>query len=403
MTGIVDTKVLENNTKMELRRVMPVAEKYAYFDHAAVSPIPRPAADAIHAWTRQSLESGDIHWMEWAAAGTKLRESAAELLHCTPSEIALVPNTTFGINMVADGLPWNEGVARESVVVLDNEFPSNLLPWVNLQQRGVEVRRIAVPSDGVVSIDEVRKKIDSTTRLVAVSWVGFLSGYRIDLASLCEMVHSAGCRLFVDAIQGLGAFALNTRHIPIDYLAADGHKWMLGPEGAGIFYIRSENLSRLAPRMLGWGSLEKAHQFQSSAMTLKTDASRYEGGSANMAGQIGLSESMKILLRLGCHQQVNPISEAVLDNAAQIETRLRSLGARICGARSNPISQERLSGIIAFQLEGRDPIEIRKGLMRDQIVLSVRHDCLRVATHAYNTHEDIDRLIHSLKNQLRRG
>ncbi|MEQ1826738.1 MAG: aminotransferase class V-fold PLP-dependent enzyme [Pirellula sp.] len=409
-SGKVVTKVHENKAKVKLRAMMPAAQNYAYFDHAAVGPIPRPAAEAIRRWLDQSLNHGDVFWPEWSAAASQLRQSAACLLHCNNSEIGLIPNTTFGINVVAQGYPWNAR-SKDNVVVLENEFSSNLLPWANLERRGVEVRKVPVAPDGVVSLDSIRQRIDGSTRIVAVSWVGYLSGYRVDLAALCDMVHGAGAQLFVDAIQGLGVFSLNTSSIPIDYLAADGHKWMLGPEGAGILYIRQDNLERLEPLMLGWGSLKMAHQFQTAEMVIKQDASRYEGGSSNFAGQIGLSESLRVLLSFGCNQAVNPIAEAVLENAACIEDRLRSIGAKLHGARSrerrgqgadnespnrNQISPNELSGIVTFTLGERDPMEIRKALLKEQIVLSVRHGCLRVATHAYNTSEDIDRLIEGL-------
>jgi cysteine desulfurase / selenocysteine lyase len=392
MTGIMSTYEHENPARGELRRAMPVSETYAYLDHAAVSPIPTRSAEAIRKWVDQSLFQGDVEWPEWSAASSSLRNSAAALLHCQPDEIGLIPNTTFGINLVAQGFRWDTRT-RENVVVLENEFSSNLLPWVQLERRGVEVRKVPVPVSGIVRLDDVRSRIDSATRLVSASWVGYLSGYRLDLAKLCDMVHESGAQLFVDAIQGLGVFTLNTEEIPIDYLAADGHKWMLGPEGAGIMYVRQANLDRLEPLMLGWGSIQMAHQFQTSEMRIKNDVSRYEGGSSNFAGQIGLSQSLGLLLSLGCNLPNNPVAGAVLENAAHIEQELRSIGATIHGARSESQVQDELSGIVTFSIPGRDPNEVRRQLLRNRVVLSVRHGCLRAATHAYNTRDDIRRLI----------
>jgi len=376
---------------------MPVSHRYAYFDHAAVGPLPAPAAKAIRTWVDQSLFQGDVCWPEWSAAASRLRISASKLIRCQPSEIALIPNTTFGINIVAQGYRWSGSKGTDSVVVLENEFSSNLLPWLALEQKGVEVRKVPVSESGVVSLDSIREAIDATTRLVAVSWVGYFSGFRIDLAKLCEMVHSAGAQLFVDAIQGLGVFSLDTQQIPIDYLAADGHKWMLGPEGAGLLFIRQQNLEKLEPMMLGWGSLQMAGNFQTANMLLKNDASRYEGGSANHAGLIGFSESLAILLDHGCNQPVNPIAAAVLENAAKIEVGLKSVGANCYRARSDQNSAEELTGIVTFELPGVDPTDLRSRLLTDEIVLSVRHGRLRVATHAYNNQEDIDRLVSAVR------
>ncbi len=393
MTGFVDKNAPKSQARRTLRELMPVSKRYAYFDHAAVGPIPRPTAQAIQRWTDQSLFQGDVCWPEWSAGAARLRISAAKLLDCQSSEIALIPNTTFGINMIAQGYRWSGSPCTESVVVLSNEFSSNLLPWLALERRGVEVRRVPVDESGVVSLDALCDAIDGTTRLVAVSWVGYFSGFRMDLAKLCERVHHAGAQLFVDAIQGLGVFSLNTREIPIDYLAADGHKWMLGPEGAGLLFIRQKNLERLEPLMQGWGSLQMAGQFQTSNMVLKNDASRYEGGSANHVGQLGLAESLQVLLDHGCNLADNPIADAVLENAANIEEGLKSIGANVFRAKSSVQSENELSGIVTFEVAGADPNELRRYLLQEEIVVSVRHGRLRVATHAYNDQDDIQRLI----------
>lgn len=398
MSGFVVKNEQKTSVAESLRELMPVSQRYAYFDHAAVGPLPSPAAKAIRTWIDQSLFQGDVCWPEWSAAASRLRISASKLIHCQPSEIALIPNTTFGINIVSQGYRWSGSKGTDSVVVLENEFSSNLLPWLALERRGVEVRKVCVPDSGVVSLDAIRNAMDSTTRLVAVSWVGYFSGYRMDLAKLCEMVHEAGAQLFVDAIQGLGVFSLDTQQIPIDYLAADGHKWMLGPEGAGLLFIRQQNLDRLEPMMQGWGSLQMAGKFQTANMVLKNDSSRYEGGSANHAGLIGFGESLGVLLNHDCNQLVNPIAAAVLDNAAKIEEGLSSVGANCFRARSPQSSTDELSGIVTFELQGVDPNELRSHLLREEIVLSVRHGRLRVATHAYNNQEDIDRLVSTVRH-----
>ena len=398
MIGLVDKNSPKSSVKDRLRELMPVSDKYAYFDHAAVGPIPLPAAEAIRRWTDQSLMQGDVQWPEWSGAAGKLRNSTAKLLNCQSNEIALIPNTTFGINMIAQGYRWEGTPRTDSVVVLSNEFSSNLLPWLALEKRGVEVRKVQVNASGVVSLDAIRDAIDSTTRLVAVSWVGYFSGYRMDLAKLCELVHNSGAQLFVDAIQGLGVFTLNTQEIPIDYLAADGHKWMLGPEGAGLLFIRQKNLERLEPLMLGWGSLQMSGTFQTENMVLKDNASRYEGGSANHVGQIGFGESLNVLLNLGCNLADNPIAAAVLENAASIEEGLESVGASVSRARSTVKSDCQLSGILTFEIPGIDPNAIRSRLLAEEIVVSVRHGRVRVATHAYNNADDIRRLVETIRD-----
>lgn len=390
------TNRMEKEVRGRFRSEMPVCENWAYFDHAAVGPLPKRAADAIAAWLHQASTQGDVHWPEWSASAASLRSSASELLACDPGEIALIPNTTFGINVVANGFAWKAG---DSVVVLGNEFPSNLLPWTLLSDRGVEVRKVSVPESGVIDLDAIAAAMDSTTRIVSISWVGYASGYRVDIAKVCEIAHSKGARLFVDAIQGLGVFGLDVHAIPIDYLAADGHKWMLGPEGAGVLYIRQDRLEELTPIMTGWGSLTAAHLFRGDSMTLKPNASRYEGGSANHVGLIGLNKSLKMLLEFGCHGPHNPVERCVLENAGMIEEGLQRLGANVFRPRVADSSDNSAycSGILSFEMPGADSIEVRKKLIEARIVLSVRHGRLRVATHAYNDSEDIERLLERLR------
>ncbi len=400
MTGFVVKNDPKIDVRDSLRGLMPVSKRFAYFDHAAVGPIPQPAAKAIRKWVDQSLLQGDVCWPEWSAAAADLRSSAAILIGCQPSEIALIPNTTFGINLVAHGYRWETSSRQESVVVLENEFSSNLLPWLALEKRGVEVRRVPVGESGVVSLDNISRAIDSTTRIVAVSWVGYFSGFRLDLAKLCELVHQAGAQLFVDAIQGLGVFPINSSEVPFDYLAADGHKWMLGPEGAGLLFVREANLNRLEPMMQGWGSLQMAGQFRTDNMELKNDSSRYEGGSANHVGMIGLGQSLRLLLSLGCNLEASPIANSVLENAASIEEGLQSVGATVFRARSKKDSDSELSGILTFSVPGADPNEVRRRLLNQEIVVSVRHGRLRAATHAYNNEDDIDRLVSTIRDHI---
>ncbi len=363
---------------------MPVTERWIYLDHAAVGPLPRPTAQAIATYVQQAEQEGDTAWPQWAKGVEVCRQRASRLLHCELSEIALIPNTTYGINLIANGLRWRPG---DNLVVPSNEFISNLLPWRLLENRGVEVR--CIPGDDDMLIDQLLKTMDSRTRLVSLSWVHYLTGYRADLARVCEAVHANGSLFMVDAIQGLGAFPLSLGDIPIDFLAADGHKWMLGPEGAGLMFIRQNQLDALEPIMMGWGSIEQAHKFDATEMRLKNSASRYEGGSANMAGLLGFSESLEVLLHSGCHDPGSCFADSILELGMQLEQKLRRLGANVA---RHP-SQLRQSGIVSFTLPNQDSMLVRAKLLEQKIVLSVRHGKLRAAIHAYNTESEIEQLI----------
>lgn len=368
---------------------MPIAGAYAYFDHAAVAPLCRSSAAAIARYADEAATLGDTVWPRWAHAVEQLRTVAAHMINAAEDEIALVPNTTFGINLVAEGFPWRAG---DNVVVPRNEFPSNLFPWLNLQSQGVEVRQVT-PRGVEVSLDDVFAAVDAKTRLIAISWVGYATGWRIDPAELVARAHERGILVFLDAIQGLGVFPLDVATVPVDFLAADGHKWMLGPEGAGIFYLRREHLDLLRPLNVGWHSVPKAVDFSQAAWQPKRAAQRYEGGSQNMVGMLGLLASLETLVRCGLGPTTSAVGDAVLAISNHAAEELQRAGAKIVG-RSDQARHQ--SGIIAFEMPGQDAVEVRQRLLTAKVITSVRHGWLRIAPHAWNNEDDVARLISAL-------
>lgn len=324
-------------------------------------------------------------WPQWNSQVGDLRNLAAGLLGAHAEEIALIHNTTEGISLVAEGFPWQEG---DNVVTLADEFPSNQYPWINLATRGVETRRIPTER-GRVDLEQFAAACDRKTRVVSVSWVGYSSGWRNDLCRLADLAHHRGALLMVDAIQGLGVLPLDVRQTPIDFLAADGHKWLLGPEGAGVFFIRREHLDRLRPLGVGWNSVVHSHDFSRIELVLKPSAERYEGGSQNMAGMIALRASMELLATIGAEALSRRIFE-ITDLACE---RLQGLGAVIHSDRS----PEHKSGIVVFDFPGRDLQAIRQQCLERGVVLSFRGGLLRISPHGYNNSEDIERLVDALE------
>ena len=386
------TTVMKSDQK--LRAEMPITSRFAYFDHAAVSPLPAVSARKIASWANEIASNGDTLWPQWAGEVEATRAQAAGLLDANESEIALVPNTTFGINTIASGVPWQSG---DSVVVPGNEFSSNLLPWKMLARQGVEVRIANMPPidarSSVSMVEHILPLVDQTTKIVSVSWVSYSSGFRCDLAALCECLHARGVKLFVDAIQGLGAFPLSVRSIPIDFLAADGHKWMLGPEGAGVLYIRNEHLDWLQPTMIGWNSVVNSHHFSPEASELKANAQRYEGGAWNMPGQLALGASIELLRDCNSAEAGHALTASITDHCNYLVESLLRIGASVCRA-GDPNCH---SGIVPFTLPGVDSAAVRAHLLEQDVVLSVRHGFLRAAVHGYNSTEDVDRLVAAVK------
>lgn len=368
----------------DFRRQMPVARCWAYFDHAAVAPLTGPGREALAKWAEDATLNGDVGCRQWSRQIEQLRRLAARMIGAQSEEIALVGNTTAGINLVAEGFPWRPG---DNVVTRADEFPSNQYPWLHLADRGVETRRLPT-DDGRLDLDRLAAACDRRTRIVTLSWVTYSNGWRHDLDQVAEIAHRCGALFFLDAIQGLGVFPLDVGKTPVDFLAADGHKWLLGPEGAGIFYTRREHLKLLRPVGIGWNSVVHEHDFSRVELILKDTAVRYEGGSQNSAGLIALGASLELLNRFG----TAAISRRVLELTDLACRRLEEIGAVIHSDRR----QAHKSGIVALELPGRDVEAIRRRCLERQVVLSCRGGRLRISPHAYNNAADIERLIEAL-------
>lgn len=378
------------------RDLMPVCQDLAYFDHAAVAPISKPAAGAITAYAEQSTQLGDTVWPSWNHTYQSLRTIGADLLGCEPTDVCIIPNTTTGINLVAEGWPWKPG---DSVIVPDGEFPSNLFPWLNQQQKGVDVRIVPRRSGDVVSVDDLLDHADDSTKLIACSWVGYASGFRIDVDDLVRRAHQRGVAVFLDAIQGLGMYPLDLQSTPVDFLAADGHKWMLGPEGIGIAMISEKHRSTLRCGNVGWASVKNSHNYTKPKLDLREDAGRFESGSPNMVGAAGLAASMQIFSQV--HSALGPtaIEQRVLCLTDQLCWKLDQLGAMVA-RHSDP---RHCSGIVNFQLPSIQPSKIRNACLDNQVVVSCRGDGVRASVHAFNNDDDIDRLIQTLKTMTAAG
>ncbi len=374
------------------RDQMPVTRQWAYFDHAAVAPLSAPAADTLNDYTDVAATSGDVKWLEWSAKVESLRSLTAELIHCEKEEVALVPNTTAGINFVAGGYPWQSG---DNVVLPEGEFPSNHYPWLNLTTRGVEVK-VVPRCDGRVEVDDLITAIDERTKLISVSWVGYASGFRIDLPRLVERAHERGVLVFVDAIQGMGMYPLDLRTCDVDFLSADGHKWMLGPEGAGVAVIRRRHLPLLRCENVGWASVQNAHLFASGELELRDDAGRFETGSANMPGLMAFAASLEMFVEVARRHGDGAIGERVLERAA----RLRSLIAERGGTLlfENSPAETHGSGIVTFTVEGESPSDFRSRAIENGVVVSCRGGGVRASVHVYNDDADLLRLADLISN-----
>ncbi|WP_146408757.1 aminotransferase class V-fold PLP-dependent enzyme [Allorhodopirellula heiligendammensis] len=371
---------------------MPVTRQWAYFDHAAVAPLSAPAADALRDYTDVAASCGDVKWLEWSAKVESLRGLTAELIHCEKDEVALVPNTTAGINFVAGGYPWQSG---DNVVLPEGEFPSNHYPWLNLASRGVDVK-VVPRREGRVDVDDLIAAIDGRTKIISVSWVGYASGFRIDLPRLVDQAHARGVLVFVDAIQGMGMHPLDLRTCDVDFLSADGHKWMLGPEGAGVAMIRRRHLPLLRCENVGWASVRNAHLFAAGELELRDDAARYETGSANMPGLMAFAASLELFVAVARQHGDDAISRRVLERASLLRRLIVERGGKLLF--ENTPFEIHGSGIVTFSVDGESPADFRSRAIENGVVVSCRGGGVRASVHVYNDDADLLRLADLISN-----
>jgi selenocysteine lyase/cysteine desulfurase len=309
-----------------------------------------------------------------------LRVAAAQLMGAERGEIAIVKNTSEGIATVAMGIDWQPG---DRIVAFKEEFPANYYPWLRLEAQRCSVEWLSIhdPLD-------VIERAARGARLLAVSFVQYLSGLRMDINAIGDICNRNGCFFFVDAIQGLGAFPLNVETAHIDALAADGHKWLLAPEGCGILYVRKDRQDSIFPKEFGWTTVACYNDYASRDMALRPDAGRYECGTLNTVGCFGLRASIEFLLEVGV-QRIGPVVQALTGRLAE---GARHKGYQVLGDRT----AETGSGIIALQKPNMDSRYLVRDLKDRGIIAAARQGWMRFSPHFYISPEDIDRVIAAL-------
>ena len=380
--GQVDTKSLQTAEPLwrQYRDEFPVTGKLIYLNHAAVAPLPRRSAAAMKGLSDDAMEYGSLHYDKWVDAYEGLRVAAARLIGADRSEIAIVKNTSEGIATVAMGMDWRPG---DRIVAFKEEFPANYYAWLRLEAQGCKVEFLSI-HDPLSAIERAARG----ARLLAVSFVQYLSGLRADLNAIGEICHRNRCFFFVDAIQGLGAFPLNVETAHIDALAADGHKWLLGPEGCGILYVRKDRQDSIFPEEFGWTNVAGYNDYASRDMTLRPDAGRYECGTLNTIGCFGLKASIELLLEVGI-ERVGPMVQALADRLAG---GARRKGYQILGDRT-PVNG---SGIVALQKPNIDSRALVRDLKERGIMAAPRQGWVRFSPHFYISPDEIDRVVETL-------
>lgn len=370
----------------DIRLEFPIKERYAFFNHAGVAPIPSSTQSAISEFARDAAEEGPVNYTAWLHGMALAREASAEMLHCRTQDVCFVKNTNHGLLIAANSVNWKAG---DNVVGFAHEFPANILPWKNLAYLGVEFRAVQEKPDFSYSIDDVVAQIDSRTRLLSVSWVQYSTGRRMDVAALAQLCRDRGILFCLDGIQGLGVLPINLEELPVDFVIADGHKWLLSPEGCGIMYVNPTIIDQLNTSMAGWCGQVNPQDYDNTEQAYKPDARRFEEGSHNLMGIRALGTSLRLLLNAG---------------SAVVEERISGLTGRLIeSARGKgynvvtPDNWQQRAGIVSMNREGIDVTALAKDLLdNERIVVAGRRGFLRVSPHFYNDTDEIDRLIAAL-------
>lgn len=367
-----------------IRRQFPVANNYIYFNHAAIAPMSVNVKERITACMQKYCDYGIVCNQEFLRTVEHTRKLAGRLIDAEPSQIAFVKNTTQGLLLAANGIRWQKG---DNVVVPEREFPANIFPWLNLVKKGVEVKFVPL-RDGRFTGEDIARTIDKNTRAVSVSAVSFVNGFRCNLQEIGRLCKDHGILFIVDAIQALGALELAVSEGYIDLLAADSHKWLLGPQGIGFAYVSRFAMDRLDVANLGWMSMEDEGDYLRYDIRLKSNAARFEEGTLNIFGVVGLETSLEMLLSIG----TSDIQKRIMEITDLLVGGLSERGYTI---QSSLKSNER-SGILSFTHVEHAAEDIYRRLFEANVVCAQRNGVVRISPHFYNNASDVDGFLNAL-------
>ena len=362
-----------NFMSLDLSQEFPLNDNIVYLNHAACSPWPRRTAEAVQRFAQENLTQGTKNYPQWKLQEIQLREQLQRLLNApTVDDIALLKNTSEALSVVAYGLTWQAG---DNVIITDQEFPSNRIVWESLQNQGVIVHQAPIantpdPEAALLAL------VNSRTRLISVSSVQYASGLRLDLAKIGAFCHANQILFCIDVIQSLGALQLDVQAIHADFVMADGHKWLLGPEGLAVFYCHPEQREQLQLKQFGWHMVEQLYDFDAKTWQVASSARRFECGSPNMLGIHALSASLSLLAEVGMAN----IEAQVLDNSRYL---LDALAQCADIEILSPLEDNRYAGIVTFRHRKRDSTNLFEHLSQQGIVCAERGGGIRFSPHFY--------------------
>ncbi|MGK0288695.1 MAG: cysteine desulfurase/selenocysteine lyase [bacterium] len=356
----------------------PLDDGTIYLNHAAVAPWPKCTAEIVKQFAQENQFYGARYYPKWMVVENELRKNLAKLLNAPSSDdIALVKNTSEALSIVASGLSWKSG---ENVITSNEEFPSNRIPWEALQKQGVELKQVDLQQDDPTTV--LINAIDQNTRLLSISSVQYGSGIAVDLVRLGEVCKQKGVLFCVDAIQSIGALETDVQAWQADFVMADGHKWMLGPEGLAVFYSTPEARELIELNQYGWHMVDKHGDFDAKEWIPAKTARRFECGSPNMLGIHALNASIQFLLEIG----MDLVEQKVLENAefTMNEVQKRSNMTLLTSSKKG-----QFAGIVTFLPQGKNLHSIYSNLMEQGVICAMRGGGIRFSSHFYTSQQKI--------------
>ncbi|MGI9167664.1 MAG: aminotransferase class V-fold PLP-dependent enzyme [Pyrinomonadaceae bacterium] len=370
----------------KLRALFPITQRAIYLNHAAVSPPPTSTIAAVNSQLRDVAENGSLNYRNWVAIKEQARKLAAGMIGARPEQIAFMRNTSDGLSTIANGLRWQAG---DNLVTFSHEFPSNVYPWRRIRDVfGVEVR-VCEERNGRIDLAELIRLIDKKTRVVALSYVQYASGFRADLERLGRAARAHDALMVVDIIQAMGVVPTNVGTDLIDVAAAAGHKWLLTPEGVGLLYLSDRARDRIEPTLVGWISVSNPEDYTNFNQGWSDGALAWETGTGPAALIHGLEASLQLLLETGITRIAIHL-EQLTDHLCE---RLKHLNYQIMSSRNHA---EKSQIVCIRNNAGISPMALYLHLKERNIITAPRGDGLRISPHLYNNIEEIDELVAAL-------
>lgn len=373
------------------RKDFPITRKYAYLANAAISPIPIPVYNEVSTFYQRMLNHGGTLWDEWVTEMEETRDLYAKFIGAdSREEIAFTHSTSEGMNIIAHMLS-DKGI----VISNELEFPSSNLPWLNRNTN--DIKFVGARDGNKILIEDIEKMIDEdngrTKKTVVTSHVQYSIGFRQDLEDLGKITRQKGLYFVVNATQSLGALYFNVNDFNVDFMASNGHKWILSSFGVGAIYVKKKYLRNLKfkPAFFSQSGQKRREDFNNNVkLDVSNTATRFELGTPHFPNIIALNAAIKYISKIG----INQIERRILNITDYLIDKLQNLKLEIL----SPIEEKKYrSGIIVFQPKKRKPVDVVIELEKKKIIVSARGNGIRVSPHFYNNEEGIDKLVTVLK------